>query len=340
MVLLALFLVLPVVLFYFSVLRAADRFEPEPLWLLVSLFLWGAVVATVTAIIGNVVGQSAVSAALGAKLGDPLVEASTASFVAPLVEETTKGTGLLVLWLLSALWLKELDGPLDGVIYGGVVGLGFTLTEDVLYMMQAASQAGLSGAGTTYFLRTILSGLGHASFTAATGLGIGIAVVRRSPFAKVFFPIAGWMTAVGLHALHNLLCTFLLADGVGFVVKLLVFWCFDFLYFVLLLFLALRDRNIVREQLRVEVGRLLGPKEYERTTSALMLMPFYNFGSLGNSRGGRKAARKKQLDLIELAFIKFRQSLGEQDRALDNKEKALRRRIAEATGRGVHIGAL
>lgn len=340
MVIVALALVLPVVLFYFVVLKAADRYEPEPLWLLVMMFLWGAVVATLTAIIGNVAGETFLSAALSAKSGDPFLEASTASFIAPVVEESTKGSGLLVLWLISALWLKELDGPLDGVIYGGIIGLGFTLTEDVLYMLRAGSQSGMTGVGMTFFLRTILSGLGHAAFTAATGLGVGIAVTCRNPLAKVFFAVAGWMVAVSLHALHNLLCTFLLADGVGFVLKLLVFWTFDFLYFVLVMVLSLRDRRIVLEQLRVEVGRLLTPREYQVTTSAWMLMPLYNFTSLERSRGGRKAARRKQLDLIELAFVKQRQTLGEQDHALDQKEKLLRRRIADATSRSIHIGAL
>jgi len=339
MLLIALALVLPVVLFYFLVLKAADRYEPEPLWLLISMFLWGAVVATMTAIVGNVVGETALSAALGVKNGDPFLEASTASFVAPFVEESTKGSGLLVLWLLSAVWLKELDGPLDGVIYGGIIGLGFTLTEDVIYMMRAGSQTGLAGIGMTFFFRTILSGLGHAAFTAATGLGIGIAVMYRNTALKFLFAFGGWLVAVSLHSLHNLLCTFLLGNGVGFLVKILVFWTFDFLYFALVMLLALRDRRIVLAQLRAEVGRLLGPKEYERTASGWMLVPFYNFLSLDRSFGGRKAARQKQLDLIELAFVKQRQTQGEQDRALDNKEKLLRRRIAGATSRGVHIGA-
>ena len=38
------------------------------------------------------------------------VQMSTASFVAPVVEESTKGFGLLILWVVSALWLKEVDG--------------------------------------------------------------------------------------------------------------------------------------------------------------------------------------------------------------------------------------
>lgn len=337
--LIALLVVLPVVLIYFAMIKGADRYEPEPLSHLIAVFLWGAVVATLTAILGNFLGQTAMSAALGASVGDPLVEASTASFVAPVVEETTKGTGLLVLWLASRLWLKELDGPLDGVIYGGIIGLGFTLTEDVLYIQRAAQQAGAVGFGVTFLLRTVLSGLGHATFTAATGLGVGIAAASRRRWVWFVAPFLGWCVAVGLHGLHNLLCTFLLAGGVGVLLKLVVFWCFDLLYFVLVLLLALRDRKIVAHQLTAEIGRLIQLKEYARTTSTWMLLPLYNWLSLDRSVGGRAAARRKQLDLIELAFVKQRQSLGEADHALDRKERRLRRRVALANGHGVHIGA-
>jgi RsiW-degrading membrane proteinase PrsW (M82 family) len=334
----ALLFVLPVVVTYFVVLKGADRYEPEPLWLLVSVFLWGAVVATITAIVGNMVGQTAVSAALGAQSTDPLVQASTASFVAPIVEESTKGAGLLLLWLLSRVWLKELDGPLDGVIYGGIIGLGFTLTEDVLYIQQAAATAGAAGFGATFLMRTVMSGLGHATFTAASGFGVGIAVSSRRPWVWVVAPLAGWVCAIGLHSLHNLLCTFLVAGGTGIIVKYLLFWCFDLLYFVLVLLLALRDRATVTHQLRSEIGRLILPKEFARTTSAWMLLPLYNWLSLERSPRGRSEARRKQLDLVELAFVKQRQDLGDRDRTLDRKERALRARIAQANARGVHIG--
>lgn len=337
--LVALLFVLPVVLIYFAVIKGADRYEPEPLGHLVGVFLWGAVVATVSAIVGNLVGQTALSAALGASVGDPLVEASTAAFVAPVVEETTKGTGLLLLWLLSHVWLKELDGPLDGVIYGGIIGLGFTLTEDVLYIQRAAAEGGAAAFGATFILRTVLSGLGHATFTAATGLGVGIAVASRRSWVPFVAPVLGWCTAVGLHALHNVLCTFLLNGGVGVAIKLILFWTFDLAYFVLVLCLGLRDRRIVARQLDAEMGRLIQPFEYSRTTSIGMLLPLYNALSLKHSRGGKALARRKQLDLVELAFVKERQALGDHDQALDRKERLLRRRIAEANQRGITIGA-
>ena len=152
--LLALCFILPVVVFYLLVIKSMDRFEPEPVWLLGVMFLWGALGSTLAALILNQVGQAAVGIAVGAESAKSEVDMLTAVLVAPPVEESTKGFGLLLLWGLSAVWLKELDGPLDGAIYGGVVGLGFTLTEDVLYVTSAFGQAGAAGFMAVFVLRS------------------------------------------------------------------------------------------------------------------------------------------------------------------------------------------
>jgi len=333
----ALTIIAPTVFVYFLVIKGTDRYEPEPFWLLTLTFLWGAVVATLTAIVGNAIGEGAVSAALGATGDEALVKASTASFVAPLVEETTKGLGLLVLWLASAMWLRELDGALDGAIYGGVIGLGFTLTEDVLYVASAGAQGGAAAFTGLYILRTVLSGLGHASFTAMTGLGVGIAAESANGLIKVMAPIGGWLAAVGLHFVHNFLVSFMFRDGAGLGIKLFVFWTFDLLFFVLIVCLAVRDRSIVLRGLVDEVGRLLHPKELERTTSYWMLMPFWNFFSLSSGRD-YGTSRKKQLALIELAFLKHRRRRGEQGQDLDRDEQALRSQIYAFNQANVFIG--
>ena len=44
-----------------------------------------------------------------------------------------------------------------------------------------------------------------------------MAAETRNPALKLLAPIAGWMSAVGLHFLHNFLVTFLYEDGVGLV---------------------------------------------------------------------------------------------------------------------------
>lgn len=338
MAFLALLVVAPTVFFYFLVIRGSDRYEPEPFWLLSVAFFWGAVVSTLTAIVFNEVGAGALRASLGAGHAE-LVSASTASFVAPLVEESTKGFGLLVLWAMSVLWLREVDGALDGAIYGGVIGLGFTMTEDILYISSAGAQHGGEAFFQVFVLRTVMAGLGHASFTAMTGLGIGIAIESTSSVTKLLAPIGGWCAAVGLHFLHNYLVTFLYDDGTGLVVKLLLFWTFNAVFFLVIISLAVRDRAIVIKGLVDEAGRLLHPKELHRTSSYWMLLPLWNFFSLMSSPKGYGEARRKQLDLIEISFLKHRRRRGERGAELDAREHELRQRIHQSNQAGVFIGA-
>ena len=172
-----------------------------------------------------------------------------------------------------------------------------------------------------------------------TGLGVGVATETRSPLLKLLAPIAGWMAAAGLHFVHNFLVTFLYDGGLGLGLKFLVFWTFDLLFFVLVISLAVRDRSIVIRGLIDEVGRLLHPKELARTASHWMLVPFWNFMSLTGSPGGYSASRKKQLALIELAFLKRRRARGESGLGIDRTESELRARVNRANAAGVFIGA-
>src|SRR6187402_3650839 len=99
--------------------------------------------------------------------------------------------------------------------------------------------------------------------------------------------------------------------------KLLLFWTFNAVFFLVILTLAIRDRAIVLKGLIDEAGRLLHPKELERTSSYWMLFPLWNFFSLTGSPKGYGEARRKQLDLVELSFIKHRRRRGERDAGLD-----------------------
>ncbi len=315
---------------YFLFIKAVDRYEPEPWWLLILCFLWGLLGATTFAIIGNQIGGFAVGLALG---DSPLADGTTASVVAPLVEESTKGIGVLFVWVLSALWLKELDGPLDGAIYGGVIGLGFTMLEDFLYVGGALGDS--AGLGVAVFtLRTVFAGFGHASFTAMTGLGIGIAAESKSVAIKVIAPIGGWSAAVGLHFLHNFLVSFF--GGYGLVVKLLMFWTFDFIFLFLIIVLVLRDRAIIMRGLAGEVGQILHPKELQQITNLYMFVPFWNFFALSGDEHGYWPKRKKQLALINLAFLKRRTDRGET--GLDARERDLRHQIQTANEQGIFVG--
>jgi hypothetical protein len=278
-----------------------------------------------------------VQAVTGAGDNDPGIEAFGATVLAPVFEEGFKGLGVAMIAFLSAFWLKELDGPLDGAIYGGTVGLGFTLTEDTLYVANQFAEQGLAGFVLVLFLRTVLLGLSHCTFTAMTGLGFGVAVESRNWFIKLAAPIGGYCCAMALHAMHNALPTFF--ESAGLVLMILISWVIDALFFLLLGLLVARDRAIVIRELASEVGSLLHPRELQLVTTYFQI-GIRNWSVLF-SRGWAafRQRRHKQLALVELAFIKSRRRRGEVGPELDMKEAKLRYEIAIANQRGIWIGS-
>lgn len=173
-----------------------DRYEPEPRLLLAGALAWGAFVATATALVVQGIGGLAVGFGNVASL----------ALVAPITEEATKALFLLLLLFLRR---DELDGLLDGVVYAGLVGVGFAFTENILYLAAAwngtegMGPGGLSGITTTFVLRCIIGPFAHPLFTALVGIGIGLAVASRSPAVRWLAPIGGYLAAVLIHGLWN-----------------------------------------------------------------------------------------------------------------------------------------
>ncbi len=326
----------PFVLTYALFIRWVDRFEPEPWWLLICAFIWGALFATFGGGTGSAIGEAMAVSFTGLPDDDPAIQAFGATVLAPIFEEGFKGLGVAMIAAVSAMGLKELDGPLDGAIYGGIVGLGFTLTEDTLYVADAYDKGGMAGFVGLLFLRTVLLGLSHCTFTACTGLGFGIAVESRSWAVKILAPIGGFFLAMSMHAMHNALPTFLEDDGT--VLMILISWVIDLLFFVMLALLVVRDRSIVIRELLPEVGGLLHPLELHSITTYFSI-GMKNWATFF-SRGWTffRARRNKQLALVEIAFIKNRRRRGERGRDLDLKEARLRYEVSTANRQGVWLG--
>ncbi|WP_460714551.1 PrsW family intramembrane metalloprotease [Nocardioides dilutus] len=173
-----------------------DRYEPEPRRLLLMGLLWGAFAATFGALVVQGIG--------GIFAG--VTEEASLAVVAPISEELTKG-----LFLFFLLWWRraELDGILDGLVYAGMVGIGFAFTENILYLGAAYNGAdgmgpgGVVGITTTFVLRCVFSPFAHPLFTAFTGIGIGIAVTTRRPVLRWVAPVVGYLCAVLAHGLWN-----------------------------------------------------------------------------------------------------------------------------------------
>jgi protease PrsW len=169
-----------------------DRYEPEPRSLLLLGLGWGAFVATTAALFL----QAFDAFAFGSS------KATQSVVVAPFTEEAAKGLFILLLLIYRR---AELDGVLDGIVYAGMVGIGFAFMENILYLSQAyiGDDSHVGGIEDTVFFA-------HPFFTAFTGIGLGIAVSTRSRVLQVAAPVAGYLLAVGAHAAWN---ASLLIDG-------------------------------------------------------------------------------------------------------------------------------
>jgi RsiW-degrading membrane proteinase PrsW (M82 family) len=173
-----------------------DRYEPEPKKLLALGLLWGGFVATAAALLVQGIGGLVVG----------FTDRESLAIVAPVTEELAKGMFLVLL-----LWWRrhELDGLLDGIVYAGMVGIGFAFVENILYLGAAYNGTSGTGPGGTteltgvFVLRCLVSPFAHPLFTTFIGLGVGIAVNARRTGTRILAPLVGYVLAVVTHGLWN-----------------------------------------------------------------------------------------------------------------------------------------
>jgi protease PrsW len=275
-----------------------DRYEPEPRWLLLVIFVWGALVSTLIAFVLNSVG----GAIVGETLGGGAAEIYTGSISAPVVEEAAKaGILLIILWR----WRRLFNGPLDGAVYGILVGLGFAMTENVAYYGRGAVDAGVDGALANFVVRGVLSPFIHPLFTAMTGIGLGIAVRSTRRNVKIAAPIAGYALAVGLHSLWN--TTAGISDVLLAVLYVLFFIPLLVTLVVLGLFATRREGRVVRDYLPPDV---VPPEEAKRLYSLrTRLGDSWDALRKGGIRGWRD--REDYVRAVsEVAFERYREAHG------------------------------
>ncbi len=133
-------------------------------------------------------------------------DALTAVIQAPIIEELTKGLGV---FLIFAVARRAFDGPVDGVVYGALVGAGFAFTENIQYFAISLIEGGGEQLTVTFIMRALLSPFAHAMFTALTGFAIGLAARRHaSARAAAGAGSLGLVGAILLHGFWNGSATF------------------------------------------------------------------------------------------------------------------------------------
>ena len=249
-----------------------DRYDPEPLWLLALAFAWGALVAVIASFVINTVVGLGVTVGVSPEAG----QIAGAVISAPIFEEASKGLGLLVLLIF---FRRYFDDILDGIVFAGVIALGFATVENVLYYGRAVGEAGVAGLLVLFFMRGVLSPFAHVTFTAMTGIGCGIARESHNTFVKILMPVLGYFGAVFLHALWNGMAVF--GGFQSFLVGYLIIEIPFFLIFVGFSFYVMwRQNKILKEMLAIDIAQGLIPKEHAETATSAFKSSGWLIGGL------------------------------------------------------------
>jgi len=176
---------IPTTGFALFLLRRVDYNEREPWRLVLVAAGWGAVVATTLALVFESLWSFTIDAGLIPGPG----EAVATAFNAALFEEIPKGLAVVLLFLVMR---DEFDDVVDGIVYGAAVGLGFNFMETVVYMS-------VGGMPQWFFRQWLGLYLGHATYTALIGAGIGIARQVRGLSRKAVAIACGFVAAIAAH---------------------------------------------------------------------------------------------------------------------------------------------
>lgn len=264
-----------------------DRYDPEPLWLLSLAFAWGALVAVIVSFIINTFFGVAVGIAVSPEAG----EAVGAVMSAPIFEEGSKGVGLVI---LLVFFRRYFDDILDGIVFAGVIALGFATVENVLYYGRALTEAGFGGLLVLFVLRGVMSPFAHVTFTSMTGIGCGIARESHNMFVRILMPVLGYIGAVTLHAIWNGMAViggtegFLYGYFLGEIPLFLIFVGFS-------LYIMRRQNKILNEMLAIDIARGLIPADHAKKATSAFRSSAWLLGGLFE---GKFKARSRYIRAI------------------------------------------
>lgn len=162
-----------------------DRKHPEPRQLIALAFFMGMVTVALTIPLQK--------AAAGIIVG------STGVFIAwSFIEEILK----YVVARATILWRKDVDEPIDVVIYMIALALGFAATENALFLLSPLAGDGFISTFLTGNLRFVGATLLHVLSSAIVGIAIALSFYKR-PRTRFLFAVGGVILAAVLHSGFN-----------------------------------------------------------------------------------------------------------------------------------------
>ena len=140
--------------------------------------VWGATAATGCALLAN----EGLTGLWAKGAGVTFASNWSAALSAPLNEELLKLAGVVLIALAAPYAVR---GPVDGMIFGALTGLGFQVMENITYSLNAVPLFGATNpAGAVTLSAVVRVGLtswgSHWAMTAVAGTGIGYLAARGS----------------------------------------------------------------------------------------------------------------------------------------------------------------
>jgi protease PrsW len=201
--LLAAVLEIPLLLVGFGLVRLVRPARPPPLVWSGAAVAWGATAAAGCALLAN---RGLIS--LWAKgEGAQFAANWSASLTAPLNEELLKVCGVIMIVLAAP---RVIQGALDGMIVGALVGVGFQATENVTYGLNSIVLSGATdpvrAVVNSVLIRVGLTALGsHWAMTAVAGAGVGyvVARLRGAEHGGLLPAVACLLGAMAMHLIFD-----------------------------------------------------------------------------------------------------------------------------------------
>ncbi len=187
-ILIILAIALAPVVVIFSLVFMLDKYEREPVRLLIFSFILGIVIA-----IPGVIAELGMTAAFGlSDNGMPFWPTMLLAFVVVALSE--EGFKFLIL-RLYAFPKKDFNEPYDGIMYAVAISMGFAAIENVLYVVE--------GGLTVAILRMFTAVPAHGAFAHMMGFFVGKAKFKESKAARVGYMLFGLFLAVLAHGAYD-----------------------------------------------------------------------------------------------------------------------------------------
>jgi len=167
---------LPLLFFGWWLLRLARPLSPPARTWSAAAVIWGATAATGYALSAN----QGLTGLWAKATGVAFASNWSAALTAPVNEELLKVAGVVLIVLAAP---RVIRGPVDGMIYGALAGLGFQVMENFTYGLNNIPLTGATDPGVAVVISTVvrvgLTSLGsHWTMTAVAGVGVGYLAAR------------------------------------------------------------------------------------------------------------------------------------------------------------------